>query len=235
MDATTTGAEDESDQLGRHRPDTVRDGTLVSGQRQHPTTSALRVVVAGSGSVGRALGSNLARLGHEVRYAVRTPDGDDTIALEGAADGADLTILAVPFDAVETVVRTLAPGDGAVLVDATNPFGRPLPDGAASGAAVVAAAAGPQVRVVKAFNVLGVEHMSDPPLTDGFRPALPVAGDDAAARRMVADIAGAMGFDAVEVGGLDAAGTLEEAARYWGLLAYAGGRGRDVVLVAHQR
>ena len=28
---------------------------------------------------------------------------------------------------------------------------------------------------------------------------------------------------------------LEEAARYWGLLAFAGGRGRQVVLVAHQR
>lgn len=195
----------------------------------------LRVVIAGAGSVGRALGDNLSRLGHEVRYAVRTPTADDTIALEGAADDADLTILAVPFEAVETVVRTLAPTDGAVLVDATNPFGRPLPDGVASGAALVAAAAGPQVRVVKAFNVLGVEHMAAPVLDDGFRPVLPVAGDDAPARRMVAELATAMGFDAVEVGGLEASGTLEEAARYWGLLAYAGGRGRGVVLVAHQR
>jgi predicted dinucleotide-binding enzyme len=198
-------------------------------------TPTMRIVIAGAGNVARALGTNLAGLGHEVRYAVRTPDAADTVALPGAADGADLTILAVPFDAVETVVRTLAPGDGAVLVDATNPFGRPLPAGVASGAALVAAAAGPAVRVVKAFNVLGVEHMSDPPLDDGYRPVLPVAGDDAPARRMVADLATAMGFDAVEVGGLDAAGTLEEAARYWGLLAYAGGRGRDVVLVAHQR
>jgi predicted dinucleotide-binding enzyme len=62
-----------------------------------------------------------------------------------------------------------------------------------------------------------------------------VAGDDAAARGVVARLADEMGFDAVEVGGLDAAATMEEAARYWGLLAYAGGRGRDVVLVAHQR
>jgi predicted dinucleotide-binding enzyme len=198
-------------------------------------TPTMRIVIAGAGSVARALGANLAGLGHEVRYAVRTPDAADTIALAGAADGADLTILAVPFDAVESVVRALAPGDDAVLVDATNPFGRALPDGVASGAALVAAAAGPTVRVVKAFNVLGVEHMSDPPLDDGYRPLLPVAGDDEQARRMVADLATAMGFDAVEVGGLDGAGTLEEAARYWGMLAYAGGRGRDVVLVAHQR
>jgi predicted dinucleotide-binding enzyme len=195
----------------------------------------LRIVVAGAGSVARALGGNLSRLGHDVRHAVRSPGDPGTVALDGAAEDADLTILAVPFDAVADVVRALRPGDGAVVVDATNPFGRALPDGVPSGAALVAAAAGPRVRVVKAFNVLGVEHMSEPALDDGYRPLLPVAADDEAARRMVAELATAMGFDAVEVGGLDAAGVLEEAARYWGLLAYAGGRGRDVVLVAHQR
>jgi hypothetical protein len=44
-----------------------------------------------------------------------------------------------------------------------------------------------------------------------------------------------MGFDAVEVNGLDNAGLLEEAARYWGLLAFKGGLGRNMVLVAHWR
>lgn len=44
-----------------------------------------------------------------------------------------------------------------------------------------------------------------------------------------------MGFDAVDVGGLDAAALMEEAARYWGLLTFSGGRGRRHVLVAHQR
>jgi hypothetical protein len=44
-----------------------------------------------------------------------------------------------------------------------------------------------------------------------------------------------MGFDAVEINGLDGVGLLEEAARYWGLLAFNGGLGRNMVLVAHQR
>jgi predicted dinucleotide-binding enzyme len=197
--------------------------------------SDVRVVVVGGGKVARALGANLHQLGHEVGYAVRSPDGPDDISLDAAADEADLTILAVAFDAVVAVVPRLGLVGGAVLVDATNPFGRPLPDGAASGAEVVAAAAGPEVRVVKAFNVLGVEHMADPPLPDGARPLLPVAGDDDEARSAVVELAIAMGFDAVDVGGLDAAGLLEEAARYWGLLAFRGGLGRDVVLVAHHR
>jgi hypothetical protein len=199
------------------------------------TTSApLSVVVVGSGRVGKALAANLRSLGHHVRIASRTP-GPDGIALDGAAGGADLTILAVPFGAVSEVVPRLGLAPGAILVDATNPFGQPIPDGAASGAAVVVAAAGDGVHVVKAFNVLGAEHMSEPPLADGHRPLLPVAAADDSARQLVAGLADDMGFDVVEINGLDNAGLLEEAARYWGLLAFNGGLGRNMVLVAHRR
>jgi hypothetical protein len=193
------------------------------------------VVVVGSGRVGTALATNLRSLRHHVRVARRTPRDDDDIGIDGAAAGADITILAVPFGAVSDVVPRLGLEAGAVLVDATNPFGRPVPDGAASGAAVVAEAAGEGVHVVKAFNVLAAEHMSTPPLPDGHRPLLPVAADDDSARHLVAGLATAMGFDVVEIDGLDNAGLLEEAARYWGLLAFNGGLGRTVVLVAHQR
>lgn len=195
----------------------------------------LSVVIVGSGSVGSALGTNLRSLGHAVHHAVRAPRGEHDVGLDRAAVGADVTILAVPFDAVEVVVPRLGLEPGDVLVDATNPFGRPLPDGVPSGAALVARAAGDGVRVVKAFNVLGAEHMTAPPLADGNRPVLPVAADDDAARALVAELANDMGFDAVPISGMDNAGLLEEAARYWGLLAFNGGLGRNVVLVAHQR
>lgn len=157
------------------------------------------------------------------------------MGIDGAAVGADITILAVPFGAVSEVVPRLGVEAGAVLVDATNPFGQPLPAGATTGASVVVRAAGEGVHVVKAFNVLGAEHMSTPPLPDGHRPLMPVAADDESARHLVVRLANDMGFDAVEIAGLDNAGLLEEAARYWGLLAFNGGLGRNVVLVAHQR
>jgi predicted dinucleotide-binding enzyme len=195
----------------------------------------LSVVIVGAGSVGSALGANLRTLGHEVRFAVRSPRTDGDIGLEQAATGADVTILAVPFAAVDDVVPRLGLGPGAVLVDATNPFGRPLPDGVNSGAELVARAAGEGVHVVKAFNVLGAEHMAAPALPDGHRPLLPVAADDDAARQLVAELAVDMGFDAVPINGLDNAGLLEEAARYWGLVAFNGGLGRNFVLVARQR
>lgn len=133
-----------------------------------------------------------------------------------------------------TVARASAAAIGTVLVDATNPFGQPVPEGHASGAAVVAAAA-PGCRVVKAFNVVGAEHMVDPVLAPGRSVLLPVCGDDAEARALVAGLARSVGFDVVEVGDLGVAGLLEEAARYWGLLAYAGGLGRGFGLVAVHR
>lgn len=193
------------------------------------------VVIVGAGAVGSALATNLRRLGHRVRHARRSPVGTDDVSLDGAAVGADLTILAVPFPAAGAVVPRLGLAAGDVLVDATNPFGHPLPDGVSSGAELVARAAPEGVRVVKAFNVLGAEHMGEPVLAGGWRPVLPVAADDPSARRVVADLARDMGFDAVETGGLDGAGLLEAAARYWGLLAHRGGLGRDMVLVAHHR
>jgi hypothetical protein len=194
----------------------------------------LHAVIVGSGRVGTALATNLRTLGHHVRVARRAPSDED-VAIDDAAKGADITILAVPFGVVTDVVPRLGLGPGAVLVDATNPFGQPIPGDARSGAAVVAHAAGEGVHVVKAFNVLGAEHMPSPPLPDGHRPLLPVAADDDASRQLVARLATDMGFDVVEIDGLDNAGVLEEAARYWGLLAVNGGRGRGVVLVAHQR
>ncbi|TIC89116.1 hypothetical protein E8D34_01015 [Nocardioides sp. GY 10113] len=195
------------------------------------------ITVVGAGRVGRALGDNLAALGRRVRYAVRgdrVPPGATAVPVDGAARGAGLILLAVPFAAVGEVVPRLGLAPGQLVVDATNPFGVDT-GGSPSGAAVVAAAAGDGVRVVKAFNVLGAEHMTHPALPDGHRPVLPVAGDDPAARGAVVELAAAMGFDAVDVGGLDAAALLEAAARYWGLLAFAGGRGREHVLVSHRR
>ena len=198
------------------------------------------ITIVGAGRVGRALGRNLAALGHSIRYAVRDvagaqlPPGATAVPVDGAAVGSGLTLLAVPFAKVREVVPRLQLAPGQLLVDATNPFGAGT-GASPSGAAIVAEAAGAEVTVVKAFNVLGAEHMADPVLPDGHRPVLPVASDDAPARRSVVELASAMGFDAVDVGGLEAAALMEEAARYWGLLAFAGSRGRQVVLVAHQR
>lgn len=203
-------------------------------------TEPLTVTIVGAGPVGTALGANLLGHGHRVRYAVRDnavglPSGAVTVPIDGCATGSDLIILAVPFGAVGDVIPRLGLRVRDVLIDATNPFGAAVPDGHTSGAAYIQSLAGSEVHVAKTFGVLGVEHMADPVLPDGFAPILPVAADDDDVRDRVVGLARQMGFDAVPVGGLANAGTLEHAALYWGLLALTAGLGRDIVLVAHRR
>lgn len=212
----------------------------MAGPGAHDATAVQTVTIVGAGPVGSALGANLLGHGHRVRFAVRNkavdvPTDATTVDIDGCATGSDITILAVPFPAVADVVPRLGLSDGDVLIDATNPFGEPVPDGYSSGTAYVQSLASPGVQVAKAFGVLGVEHMADPALPGGFTPVLPVAADDDAVRDRVVRLAREMGFDAVAVGGLDNAALLEHAALYWGLLAYTGGLGRGFVLVAHHR
>lgn len=191
------------------------------------------IVIVGRGNVGRALGPRLIEAGHTVSYAVRDPGARDEIPIDGAAGRADAVILAVPFPAAAEVVGRLSLTPDTILVDATNPFGRPVP-GFASGGLLMADAAPTGVPVVKSFNVMGAEAMADPEFPSGA-PVMPVAGDDPTAVDSIVRLGRGMGYDARPVGGMEVSGLLEEAARYWGLLAMAGGLGRDFALGALSR
>lgn len=200
-----------------------------------------RVAIVGAGGVGRTLGTNMIDRGIQVRYLVRDPDGADlpesatASRVDDRVEESELLLLAVPFGSLPEVAPRLDLPSNATVIDATNPFGADLPEGTESGAALVSSLLGDEVNVVKAFNVTGVEHMASPELPDGSRPLLPVAADDPDARAAVVELAGRLGFDPVDVGELRSAALLEEAARYWGLIAMKGGRGRHTVLVAADR
>jgi 8-hydroxy-5-deazaflavin:NADPH oxidoreductase len=59
--------------------------------------------------------------------------------------------------------------------------------------------------VVKVFNNIYADQLLSRPQPAGTegRRALPVAGDDEASKRVVLDLVDEIGFDAVDVGGLD--------------------------------
>ncbi|MEM9748248.1 MAG: NAD(P)-binding domain-containing protein [Actinomycetota bacterium] len=194
-----------------------------------------RIAVVGAGTVGAHLASAFVAAGHEVRMGVRDPAGEtatdvgrrlgiDVVSIDRAADGADLIVLAVPHAAVEEAVRAVAPPADAIVIDATNPVGRVLPDGADSTLDVVAAT-GVASPLVKAFNTIGAEAFVSPEI-DGSPLFLPVAGDSPAAER-VADLARSMGFDALVVGGRAEARLNENVAEFWIHLAFRVGLGRD--------
>jgi hypothetical protein len=188
----------------------------------------VRIGVVGTGSVGSTLGRRWAEAGHTVRFGTRDPDRPEVrdllsgidgdvaaVEVEAAAD-ADVLVLAVPPNAVEPVLSAVE--FSGVLVDPTNTYPDPGPEPGAERAARLA----PDARVVKAFNTVGWEVMADPVL-GGVAATMPLAGDDAGAKSLVADLARELGFESLDVGDRSAAVHLENLARLWIHLAVSGG------------
>lgn len=174
----------------------------------------MNIAVVGSGRVGTALGNGWKRAGHAVTFMGR----DET----PTADAGDVLVLAVPFSAVESVLRRAGPLDGQVILDCTN--GAP-PGGRSCGEQVAAWAL--NARIVKIFNTTGFENMSNPRF--GAEAAtMFYAGDDVAAKQVAATLAADLGFDPVDAGPLANARFLETLAAFWVTLASKQHMGRDI-------
>jgi 8-hydroxy-5-deazaflavin:NADPH oxidoreductase len=188
----------------------------------------MRIAIIGAGAMGSALARRLVAAGHAVvigsrdtgraRAAAARVGAASGTGYAEAADAADVVVLTVPWRAVAAVVPEL-PLEGKILVDATNPYLDDTFDGGdaswsareefppgESGASAIQTLA-PGARVVKAWN-----HVWARAAERGLgevRPAVFVCGDDPDARAVVAGLAGEMGFDPHDAGGLEQAGWLE--------------------------
>ena len=178
----------------------------------------MKIGIIGSGNIGGTLTRRFAGLGHDVTVAnSRGPDSlSDLTAETGAragtvqtaADGADVIVLAVPVNAVQDL-----PADafrGKVVVDANNYY--PQRDGMIADLADRSVTSSrwtsdvlTGATVVKAFNNIIAPHLlgDGRPVGDDQRIALPVAGDDAEAKRTVMGLVNELGFDPVDAGTLD--------------------------------
>ncbi|MDT5024634.1 MAG: 8-hydroxy-5-deazaflavin:NADPH oxidoreductase [Micromonosporaceae bacterium] len=178
----------------------------------------MKIGIIGSGNFGGTLTRRLKTLGHDVKVAnSRGPQsltglseetGAKASTIDDAARDADLVVIAVPVVAVP-----MLPADAfrdKVVVDANNY--NPERDGDIMEIADRSltssrwtAAHLPGARVIKAFNNIYAQHLGErgrPPGQDD-RIALPVAGDDAAAKRTVMAVVEELGFDPVDAGTLD--------------------------------
>ncbi|MDJ0769585.1 MAG: NAD(P)-binding domain-containing protein [Ilumatobacter sp.] len=197
--------------------------------------SALDIAVLGAGVVGTNLARRFAELGHAVTFGARdvasgkvlaaldAVEGASALPIADAVAAADIAVLAVPYGAIGDVLGAIGDPADTVLVDATNPVGESLPDGAASIVDIIHERH-PSAQVVKAFNTIGAEAYLEP-RTDAGAYFLPIAGPSGAAER-VRDLAAAMGFDALVIGDVDAAPLLESHAQLWIHLAFRTGLGR---------
>jgi predicted dinucleotide-binding enzyme len=176
--------------------------------------------IIGSGHVG----SNLARaaIAHEYDVVLSNTQGPDSLAglvkelgpqasaatpAQAAADG-DFAIVAIPIATIDQVpVEPLA---GKVVIATINYFpqrlGRiPEIDNGTTTAPGLLQAHLPTSKVVRAFSMINAAEMSGDgrPEGDPRRRALALAGDDPAAKQLVANLYNEFGFDALDIGGLD--------------------------------
>ena len=173
----------------------------------------------GSGMIGSTVARLAVAAGYEV--VLSNSRGPETLAAlvaelgplaraatpTQAAAAGDLVVVTVPLRAYRTVpVEPLA---GKVVIDTNNYY--PDRDGRIAeldkGADTVSGLLQkhlPTAKVVKAFNNIYFKHLLDlsRPTAAADRSALPIAGDDPAAKVTVTEFLDALGFAAVDAGTL---------------------------------
>jgi NADPH-dependent F420 reductase len=198
-----------------------------------PDVSQLSVgILGGTGDQGRGLVYRLARAGQRIRIGSRSASRGEAAARELAAfpgvvegtvsggdndyaAGADLVIIAVPWEGHGELVAALAPAlAGKVVVDCVNPLGfdkhgpYPLkvPEGSA---AEQAAALLPESRVCAAFHHVSSALLADPEVDRIELDVLVLSEDREAAAQVQALACRIPGMRGIYAGRLRNAGQVE--------------------------
>jgi 8-hydroxy-5-deazaflavin:NADPH oxidoreductase len=181
----------------------------------------MKIGLVGAGQIGGALARRLAALGHKV--LISNSRGPETLADLAAETGAtavargdavrdvDLVVLTIPMKKVENLPPDLFAGvpDSVPVIDTNNYYPRQRDGAIEDIEAGLTESLWVEQRishpVIKAFNNIYARHLLELGKAAGApeRIALPVAGDDDAAKAVVLKLIDDLGFDPVDVGGLD--------------------------------
>jgi 8-hydroxy-5-deazaflavin:NADPH oxidoreductase len=181
----------------------------------------MKIGIIGAGHIGSALTRLFTKLGHDVSVAnSRGPEslaelaqetGAKAVSVPEAARAGEVVVVTIPEKNVPKLPSDLFAGvpAGVVIVDTGNYYPQQRDgriDGIEAGTSESRWVAQQLGRpVIKAFNNIYAQHLLElgKPAGSADRIALPVAGDDAAAKDVVLRLVDAIGFDAVDAGGLD--------------------------------
>jgi predicted dinucleotide-binding enzyme len=182
----------------------------------------MKIGIIGAGNIGGNLTRRLTAVGHEVSVAnsrgphtlgaLAEETGATPVTVERAAQDADVVIVTIPLKAVPNLPDGILDGaaEGVAVIDTGNYYPQQrdgriagIEDDGLTESRWTARQLGHPV--VKAFNGTFAQDILDRARPAGApdRMALPVAGDDGAAKRRVRDLIDEIGFDTVDAGGLD--------------------------------
>ena len=168
---------------------------------EKPPFQKLRLGVAGSGSLGGAIGGNWVRAGHEVVFSSRHPERLEAKARKmgpnascgtplEAAQNADVVLFSLPYDPIPDLADALPDAlSGKIVINASNqPFDRAHPlaiEAARTGLGPLTQRLFSTARVAIAFSAVDAWDIAESygrstPL------AVPIAADDPEAMTMAA-------------------------------------------------
>ncbi len=202
-----------------------------------------KIGVLGSGSVAQTLAAGFQKHGYEVKLGTRDPGKlSEFFAKQGAgvtagsfAEAAafgDILVLAVKGKIAHEALRLAGDSNlkGKTVIDVTNP----IEDGAAAENGVIKfftslgrslmedlQAANPEVHFVKAFSMIGGPLMVNPKFSS--TPTMFICGNNAAAKKDVAEILVKFGFEPEDLGAATAARAIEPLCILWCIPGLTGG------------
>jgi predicted dinucleotide-binding enzyme len=177
----------------------------------------MQIGIIGAGFIARAVAAVATRHGHDVMVSnTRGPDtlfslvgsiGCTAGTPEQAAAFGDIALVAIPLKAYQAV--PVAQLEGKIVLDANNYY--PERDGHIDEldrdeitTSELLARHLPNSRIVKAFNAITAADIERDgrPTGSPCRRALPIAGDDVAAKKVAAELLDELGYDTVDAGPL---------------------------------
>lgn len=199
------------------------------------------IAILGTGSMAKGLAQRFAASGYAVVLGSRDAERAHAVAAElgqgvqaasvrGAAEAADVVVLAVPFSAARETLAAAGDLSGKTIIDITNPLTDDysgLTIGHTNSAAEEIQRAAPGARVVKALNTVFASLLAEPTINGAPVTAF-YAGDDEAANASVRAILERAGFKPEFAGALRNARYLEPVAGLNIVLGYGLGGGTSI-------
>ncbi len=192
----------------------------------------MKIAFIGVGNVGAPLADRLQQLGHQVIIAARDRESANVKSVLNrnsnllvqspleAVTAAEVVFLATPFGAVESAMTPLKSVlSNKILIDCTNPVGANLThslQSQISGSETIQELV-PDAHVVKAFTIYGYENFENNqyPGYGDLQPAMLIAGNDLAAKSVVAGFCQQLGWEPIDTGNLSMSLHLEHMTLLW--------------------